>query len=53
MKSIYITVRLDISSENEVELTDDRIQEIISEVDYSFDNYGDFAISSEICGINE
>lgn len=49
----YITVRLDITNIKGPEITDNDIQQIISETKYSFGNVGDFEIESEICGINE
>lgn len=52
-KSIYITVRLDVENNKTEAITDEQIQEIVSEVDYEFKNYEDYEISSEICGINE
>lgn len=53
-KTIYITVRLDIDNDKVSEITDDDVQEIISEIDYSFSDVEDFKITNtEICGINE
>ncbi len=53
-KTIYITVRLDIENDKVSEITDDDVQEIISETDYNFGNVGDFKITdTEICGLNE
>ena len=51
--TIYLTVRLDIENDKLDKITEDDIQEIVSEVDYEFKNYEDYQISSEICGINE
>lgn len=51
--SIYITVRLDVTNAKGIKITDDDIQEIVSEIKYSFGNVGDFEIESEICAINE
>ncbi|MEG0647109.1 MAG: hypothetical protein RR471_08060 [Bacteroides sp.] len=48
----YITVRLDIDNDKVDEITDDDIEEIVSETKYNFGNVGDFEIESEICGIN-
>lgn len=52
-KSIYLTVRIDIESEDEI--TDDVIQEVVSELDYDFSSgvSGIPVIGTEICGINE
>ena len=51
--TIYQTVRLDISNPNVGRITDGKIDEIVSEVDYEFKNYGDYAIDTEICGRND
>lgn len=56
MKSFYISVRIDTSLDEETSLHDDAIQNIISEMDYSF-NYSDkngvSIIDTEVCGIIE
>ena len=44
-RTIYLTVRLDIDNP--------KVDEIISEVDYEFKNYGDYEIDTEICGKND
>ena len=51
--TIYITVRLDIDNPNKDAITEDDIQEIVSEIDYEFKNYEDYEVESEICGIND
>ena len=52
-RTIYLTVRLDIDNHKADEKTDGRLDEIISEVDYEFQNYGDYEIDTEICGKND
>ena len=52
-RTIYLTVRLDIDNPKADEITDEEVDEIISEVDYGFKNYGDYEIDTEICGRND
>ncbi|OFK94283.1 MULTISPECIES: hypothetical protein [Bacteroides] len=52
-KTVYLTVRLDICNPNTEEITEEDIDEIVSEVDYEFKNYGDYEIDTEICGKND
>lgn len=53
-KTVYITVRLDIENDKVSEITDEGVQEVVSETDYSFGDVGDFKITdTEICGIND
>lgn len=53
-KSVYITVRLDIENDKVSEITDEDVQTITSETDYSFGDVDDFKITNtEICGIND
>lgn len=52
-RTIYITVRLDITNDKVETITDEDVQEVINEIDYSFSNVGDFEIETEICGLNE
>ncbi|MFR9546901.1 MAG: hypothetical protein SNJ29_15200 [Rikenellaceae bacterium] len=52
-RTIYITVRLDIENKKLDEITDDEVQDIVSEIDYDFQSVDDFIVQSEICGINE
>ena len=52
-RTIYLTVRLDIDNPKADEITDEEVDEIISEVDYEFKNYRDYEIDTEICGIND
>ncbi|MFS2718815.1 hypothetical protein AAH048_12260 [Parabacteroides merdae] len=52
-RTIYLTVRLDIDNPKADEITDEEVDEIISEVDYEFKNYGDYGIDTEICGQND
>ena len=47
-RTIYLTVRLDIDNPKADEITDEEVDEIISEVDYEFKNYGDYEIDTEI-----
>ena len=48
-RTIYLTVRLDLSNPDVDEITDDDVEEIVSEVDYEFRNYGNYEIESENC----
>ena len=52
-KTVYITVRLDIESTEKI--TDEIVQDVVSETDYSFLSKTDGVTISntEICGINE
>lgn len=52
-KTVYITVRLDIESTKKI--TDEIVQDVVSETDYSFLSKTDGVTISntEICGINE
>lgn len=53
-KTVYITVRLDIENDKVEQITDEDVQELISETDYSFGSVGDFKIAdTEICGTND
>lgn len=52
-RTIYLTVRLDVDNPKVEHITDEEIDEIVSEVDYEFKNYGDYAIDTEICGRND
>lgn len=52
-KTFYITVRLDVENDKINEITEEDIQEIVSEIDHNFGNVGDFKVESEICGIND
>ena len=49
-RTIYLTVRLDIDNPKAEEITDEEVDEIISEVDYEFKNNGDYEIDTVICG---
>lgn len=52
-KTTYITVRIDIDNPKINEITDEDVQDIIDEMDYHFEQVGDFELETEICGINE
>lgn len=49
---VYLTVSLDLKRKDRTPLTNEDIQEIISQCDYSF-THKDVDIETEICGINE
>lgn len=49
-KTTYLLVRLHISNPNADEITDEQVDEIISEIDYEFKNYEDYKIDTEISG---
>lgn len=52
-KTIYLTVRVDIFNPNVEEISDDKAQDIVNDIDYEFKNYEDYEIQTEICGIND
>ena len=52
-RTIYLTVRLDLCNPDVNEITDQDVDEIVSEVDYEFRNYGNYEIETEICGRND
>lgn len=52
-RTAYITVRLDITNDKTDQITDEDVENIISETDYNFGNVGDFEIATKICGQNE
>ena len=52
-KTVYITVRIDIDNPNLDEITDEDVNDVVSETDYRFNNVGDFTLETEICGLNE
>lgn len=52
-RTVYLTVRLDIDNPKVDNITDEEVDEIVSEVDYKFKNYGDYEIDTEICGQND
>lgn len=49
-KTTYLLVSLSISNSNVDEITDEQVDEVISEMDYEFKNYEDYKINTEICG---
>jgi hypothetical protein len=51
-RTVYITVRLDVSNPSFNEITDEIAEEIVNEMDYRFSLKG-WVIETEICGINE
>ena len=52
-RTVYITVRIDINNPGLDEITDEDVDDIISETDYQFNSVGDFELETEICGLNE
>jgi hypothetical protein len=48
---VYISVRLDITNDNVNEITDEMVEDIITETDYHFGNVGDCELETEICGL--
>lgn len=52
-RTVYLTVRVDLYNPNVNEITDDDVEDVISEIDYEFKNYQDYEIETEICGMNE
>lgn len=51
--TVYITVRLDVENNKIENFTDELIQELVSTIDYQFNDCGDYTVTSEICGIND
>ena len=51
-RTVCITVRIDIDNPNLNEITDEDVDDIISEADYHFNNVGEFSLETEICGQN-
>ncbi len=52
-RTIYLTVRVDLYNPNVNEITDDDVEEVISDMDYEFKNYQDYEVETEICGRND
>lgn len=52
-RTVYITVRVEITNPNLSGITDEDVDDVISETDYKFNSVGDFALETEICGLNE
>lgn len=52
-KTVYLTVRVDIYNPNVEEITDDEVQDVVSNLDYEFQNYKYYEIQTEFCGIND
>ena len=52
-KTIYLSVRVDIFNTNLEEITDDEAQDVVSNLDYEFQNYKDYEMQTEIFGIND
>ena len=52
-RTIYLTERLDIDNPKVEEITDEDVEDIVSEIDYEFKQYEDYAIETEICGLND
>lgn len=49
-RTVYIKVRLDIYNPKVDKITDEDVDQVISETDYEFKAVGDFLIESEIYG---
>lgn len=52
-RTVYITVRVEITNPNLSGITDEDVDDVISETDYKFNSVGDFALETEICELNE
>lgn len=52
-KTVYLTVRVEIFNPNVEEITGDEVQDVVSNLDYEFQNYKDYEIQTEIYGIND
>ena len=55
-KAVYITVRLDLEHPEADSISDDEVQELIDEMDYTFTapEGSDMTITdTEICGVND
>ena len=53
IKTIYITVKLDISNDKVSEITDEDVEDVLDEKKYHFVNVNDFEMETEICGLNK
>lgn len=49
-KVVYLAVRMEIYNIGKEQITDDDVKNIISNVDYEFNDYGKFSIETEIRG---
>ena len=47
-KKIYLKVAVEITNDNVNEITDEMIDDIVCNVDYQFNNVGDFNIETQI-----
>lgn len=52
-KIVYLQVKMVISNDNESEITEEMVNDVISETDYHFNNVGDFQVNTEIMGYND
>ena len=52
-RTVYISVRVEISNPNVNTISDEDLNEVISETDYKFGNVGDFSLETEILGLND
>lgn len=49
-KVVYLAVRMEIYNIGKEQITEDDVKNIISNVDYEFNDYGKFSIATEIRG---
>lgn len=47
-RSVYVTVKMEVTNPNKEIITDEDIENIINEVNYKFDDVDDFHIDTEI-----
>lgn len=47
-KVIYLAVKLEINNPSKTEITEEDVDEVISNVDYEFKDLGDFKLKTEI-----
>lgn len=52
-RTVYITVRIEIDNPKLSEITDENVNDVVSETDYKFNAVGNFTLETEICGLNE
>jgi len=53
IRTVYITVRINIDNPMLDKITDEDVDEVINETEYQFNAVGDFKLETEICGLNE
>lgn len=49
---VYLEIRMEIENNDVDEITDEMINDVISNTDYHFGNVGNFQVETEIMGYN-